>query len=89
MQFNRFRYFDYAIVEAIKLICHEKIQLNLAVYAVEQVKLVWPFQPREPIKIDWAIFGVRLSTLVWLFNDYVWLARISQFDHLNFFNQFI
>ena len=89
MQFNRFRYFDYAIVEAIKLISHEKIQLNLAVYAVEQVKLVWPFQPREPIKIDWAIFGVWLSTLVWLFNDYVWLARISQFDHLNFFNQFI
>ena len=29
-----------AIVEAIKLICHEKIELNLAVYAVEQVKLV-------------------------------------------------
>ena len=40
MQFNRFRYFDYVIVEVIKLICHEKIQLNLAVYAVEQVKLV-------------------------------------------------
>ena len=27
-------------VEAIKLICHEKIQLNLAVHAVEQAKLV-------------------------------------------------
>ena len=47
-----------SIVETIKLICHEKIQLNLAVHAVEQVKLVWPFQGREPIKIDWAIFGV-------------------------------
>ena len=29
-----------SIVEAIKLICHEKIQLNLAVWAVEPVKLV-------------------------------------------------
>ena len=47
-----------AIVEAIKLICHEKIQLNLAVYAVEQVELVSPFQPREPVKVDLAIFGV-------------------------------
>ena len=29
-----------SIVEAIKVICHEKMQLNLAVPAVEQVKLV-------------------------------------------------